>query len=144
MQSRWAALLANAGTSSNSVHPSFIEILRQLTPDDADLLDKLHDSCASKRTRRVTPWVDVITYAERERRVAAWENPEESFQNLSRLGLIQSDYEVDDLRTKVKLTQDGRAQIDAELESHYELAEFAIRFVRACRAPKATIDGPTG
>jgi hypothetical protein len=143
LHSRWAALLANAGASPNSVHPSFIEILRQLTPDDAHLLDKLYDSCASKRIRRVTPWVDVITYAERERRAAAGENPEESFQNLIRLGLIQSDYEVDDRRTKVKFTRDGRAKIDAELESHYELAEFAIRFVRACRVPKATIDAST-
>ena len=143
LHSRWAALLANAGTSPNSVHPSFIEILRQLTPDDAHLLDKLYDSCASKRIRRVTPWVDTITYAERERRAAAGENPEESFQNLIRLGLIQSDYEVDDRRTKVKLTRDGRAKINAELESHYELAQFAMRFVRACRAPKATIDAST-
>ena len=80
---------------------------------------------------------------ERERRAAAGENPEESFQNLIRLGLIQSDYEVDDRRTKVKLTRDGRAKINAELESHYELAQFAMRFVRACRAPKATIDAST-
>jgi hypothetical protein len=136
LHSRWAALLANAGASPNSVHPSFIEILRQLTPDDANLLDKLHDWCVSKSRRRVIPWVDPITYAERDSRVAAGENPEESFQNLLRLGLIQPDYEMDERRTKLKITQDGRANIEAELESHYEFTEFAMRFVRACRAPK--------
>lgn len=99
LHARWAALLANAAAAPSSVHPSFIEILRQLTPDDAHLLDKLYDSCETKRTRMVTPWVNIITYAERERRVAAGENPEESFQNLIRLGLIQADYDVDDRKT---------------------------------------------
>lgn len=139
LHSRWAALLANAGASPNSVHPSFIEILRQLTPDDAQLLDKLYDSCKQKRSRVVTPWVDPITYAERERREAAGEKPQESFQNLIRLGLIQSDYDIDQRRTKIKLRRDGQADFQGELESYFELAEFAIRFIEACRAPK-TID----
>lgn len=136
LHSRWAALLANAAARSNSVHPSFIEILRQLTPEDAQLLDKLYASCESGRTNKVTPWVNSISYAERERRIAAGENLEESFENLIRLGLVQSDYQVDDRSTKVKVR--GRsAKVDAKLKSHYELVEFAFRFVRACRAPKA-------
>lgn len=40
MQTRWAALLANEATSVGSVHPSFLEILRQLALEDARLLDK--------------------------------------------------------------------------------------------------------
>jgi Abortive infection alpha len=55
VQSRWAALLANAAADTVDVHPSYIEILRQFTPQDAVLLDKLHDACESKRTRKVTP-----------------------------------------------------------------------------------------
>ena len=144
LHSRWAALLANAAACPNTVHPSFIELLRQLTPDDAHLLDKLYNSCESKRGRMVTPWVNVITYAERERRVAAGENPEQSFQNLIRLGLIQADYDVDECRTKVKVTRGGKATVDAELERHYDLAEFAFRFVRACRAPKTIDATPPG
>ena len=32
LYTRWAALLANAATSQDSVHPSYIETLKQLTP----------------------------------------------------------------------------------------------------------------
>jgi hypothetical protein len=45
MQTRWAALLANEATGVGSVHPSFIELLRQLAPTDARLLDRLVDWC---------------------------------------------------------------------------------------------------
>jgi hypothetical protein len=44
MSDRWAALLANAAnpeTDSPSVEPSFPEILRQLTPRDAAILDSV-------------------------------------------------------------------------------------------------------
>jgi len=139
LQSHWAALLVNAGIDSNSVHPSFIEILRQLTSEDARLLDKLYDSCLSKRTRKVTPWVDSITYAERESREEAGENPTEPFQNLVRLGLIQTEYEIDKRSSVVNLKQTrfGSAKVPpSKLESHDRLTKFAFRFVQACRAPQ--------
>lgn len=138
LQSDWAALLANAAANASSVHPSFIEILRQLTPEDAQLLDKLYDSCVSKGTRRVTPWVDTA-YVKRERRVEAGENPIEPFQNLIRLGLIQDEYEIDDRPRAVDLkhTRFGSAKVPpSKLKSHDELTEFAMRFVLACRPPK--------
>jgi len=142
LHSRWAALLANACASPNSVHPSFIEILRQLAPDDAHLLDRLYDSCKSKRTRKVGPWVDTISYAEKERRIKEGENPEDSFQNLIRLALIQADYEMDERGTSVKLVGPHAIVPPAKLKSYYELSDFAVKFVKACRAPK-TIDAST-
>jgi hypothetical protein len=139
LHSRWAALLANAASSPNSVHPSFIEILRQLTSDDARLLDKLSDSCKVKRSRRVSPWVDPITYAERERRVAEGENPEAAFDNLVLLGLIEVVYTIDSSKIKVRFTQGRSSKFEGNLDSHHELTESADAFVKACRAPK-TID----
>jgi hypothetical protein len=136
LQSRWAALLANAAASPASVHPSYIEILRQFTPQDATLLDKLYDVCESKRTRKVTPWVDSISYGERERRIASGENPEESFQNLIRLSLIQADYEVDTRATNVTITGQNLKLPPPKLESHYELTDFAAKFVQSCRPPR--------
>ena len=38
MQTRWAALLANEATNVGTVQPSYIDILKQLAPDDARLL----------------------------------------------------------------------------------------------------------
>lgn len=41
LQDRWAALLANAAVSEKSVHPSFIEVLKQLSSSDVLTLDVL-------------------------------------------------------------------------------------------------------
>ena len=45
MQSRWAALLANAADASykTSIPPSFPEILKQLSPEEAKVLDKMYE-----------------------------------------------------------------------------------------------------
>jgi len=151
LHQQWVALLANVAASPDSVHPSFIEVLRQLTPKEAKLLNELYDSCAGKRDRKVQPWVGSITWAERQRRTAAGENPEEQFQNLIRLGLIETEYQLDDRKIKVKFpTRSGvfatggrGAKIDAKLDSDDYLTDFAMRFVKACRAPK-TIDDVGG
>lgn len=139
LHTRWSALLANAATSPGLVHPSYVEILKQLTPEDAQLLDRLYDSCKTKRHRSVTPWVNTITYAERERRVAAGEHPEIPFQNLVRLGLIETVYTIDSSKVKVRYTQGRSSKFEGKLDDHYELTESADLFVQACRAPK-TID----
>jgi hypothetical protein len=149
LHTRWAALLANAAASPDSVHPSFIEVLRQLTPKDAKLLDDLYDSCAGKRDRTVQPWVTQISYAESQRRKAEGENPKESFDNLIRLGLIATEYELDDSKVEVRLPTSGvggvlaGARVKAKLDSDDYLTDFAIRFVQACRAPKTiTVPAP--
>src|SRR5947208_3474868 len=43
LHTRWATLLANAATSQDSVHPSYIETLKQLTSVEARLLDALYE-----------------------------------------------------------------------------------------------------
>ncbi|MGA2201791.1 MAG: Abi-alpha family protein [Terriglobales bacterium] len=141
LHTRWAALLANAAASPDSVHPSFIEVLRQLTPRDAKLLDELYDSCTGKRDRKVQPWVTQISYAESQRRKAAGENPKESFDNLIRLGLIDTEYELDDSKIKVGLKGVNDVRVQAKLDSDDYLTDFAMRFVQACRAPVVTIEG---
>jgi hypothetical protein len=142
LHSRWAALLANAAASSLSVHPSYIEILKQLAPDDAVLLEKLYDHCKETRTSVVKPWIKPITYAERERRAAAGENPEVAFDNLIRIGLIQVAYEIDGKKIKVKVPIPSRkvsgveAEVSGELDEWHVLTDIAKAFVQACRPPK--------
>jgi predicted transcriptional regulator len=148
LHTRWAALLANAATTPNLVHPSYIEVLRQLSPKDAELLDKLYDSCVSKGNRSVQRWDRSISLAERDRRTAAGENPEEQFQNLTRLGLIATEYDLNANKIKVKMPRggvagvlSGGAQVNAKLDTYDYLTDFAMRFVQACRAPAVTIEG---
>jgi hypothetical protein len=141
IHTRWAALLANAAATPDSVHPAYIEVLRQLSPKDAKLLDELYDSCVSKRHRKVQPWVTVLTAADRGRRLAAGENPQEQFDNLIRLGLIATEYDLDGSKIKVRVPRSGvqgmlsGAKVDAKLDSDDYLTDFAFRFVRACRVP---------
>jgi hypothetical protein len=136
MQTRWAALIANEATKVGSVHPSFIEILRQMAPDDARLLDRLYERCMSRLTRVVTPWVDTISHVEMEQRVQAGENPYTPFNNLIRLGLIETVYTIDSKKVKIRFTQRRSSKFEGKLEHHNELADFAYLFVAACRAPK--------
>jgi hypothetical protein len=124
MQTRWAALLANEATNVGSVHPSFIDILRQLAPDDARLLDKLCDACERNKSPKVRPTGDMSHDLEME---SILQSHEDSLENLVRLGLIQSEYEMQN--------RGYRDLPPTDLNSWYELSDFAVRFVRACRAP---------
>jgi hypothetical protein len=146
LHTRWAALLANAAASPNLVHPSYIEILRQLAPEDAGLLDKLYDHCKAKQTNRVEPWIGSVTMAERNERISAGDNPEVPFDNLVRLGLIEVVYEFDERKIKVKVPRYDmtrhpgvEADVVGDLGDYYLFTDVAVAFVQACRAPK-TID----
>jgi hypothetical protein len=43
LQDMWAGLLATASQETDAVWPSFVETLKQLTPDEARYLQRLHD-----------------------------------------------------------------------------------------------------
>ncbi len=134
MQTRWAALLANEATKVGSVHPSFIDILRQLAPDDARLLDKLCDACELQKSRKVGPTGKYSSDLEMGRILESHEN---SLENLVRLGLIQSEYEIED---RNKWAERGQPFLPpTDLNSWYELSDFAVRFVQACRAPRGKV-----
>jgi hypothetical protein len=124
MQTRWAALLANEATSGGSVHPSFIDILKQLTPVDARLLADLCDWCEQKKTLKLILG-NFLTNPELRK---LFDANHESLDNLVRLGLLQTDYEMREQPYEL-----GRP---AQLESWYELSDFTVRFVQACRGPK--------
>jgi hypothetical protein len=140
MQTRWAALIANESTKVGTVHPSFIEILRQMSPEDARLLDRLYERCLSRLTRRVQPWVDSISHADQERRVQMGENPYTPFNNLVRIGLIETVYTIDSKNVKISFTRGRSSKFDGKLDSHHELADIAYLFIAACRAPKKNMD----
>jgi hypothetical protein len=135
MQTRWAALLANEATNVGSVHPCYIDVLKQLSPDDARLLDKVCDWCERKKSRNVSPFDKGFYDAEMYKIL---NSHEDSLENLVRLQLIQSEYKLGDH------PQGGEIRIAGErgfipptyLDRRHELSDFAVRFVRACRAPR--------
>lgn len=143
MQSRWAALIANEAVDVGSVHPSFIEILRQLAPQDARLLDMIYDYWVSPKRDSgkniYRPWIYDVTWAgnvywdehEEERRAA-----EDAFDSLLRLGLVQQEYKLINRYD----TGSNVQAYDLKLKEEYGLSEVSVRFVAACRAPKRKLD----
>jgi hypothetical protein len=91
----------------DSVHPSFIEILRQLTPKDAKLLDDLYDSCVKRDEFKVPPWVEFIRHVDGRRLSVEGAHPAEQFEKLVRLGLVERVYELDDSKIEVKFPEGG-------------------------------------
>jgi len=51
LQSKWAGLLANASRDFDAVPPCFSEILKQLSPNEARLLDGIHDQICAEMSR---------------------------------------------------------------------------------------------
>ncbi len=129
LTARWAGLIATAATTGETL-PAFADILRQLTPEEARLLDFVYAMA------KPHPVIDTAVGVERKalREVSALD--EEAFtvrlQNLSRLGLIVRSASGGfptmagdgwDTATDIGLTFMGRA------------------FVRACRGPEKLVLG---
>ena len=129
MQTRWAALIANEATKVGSVHPSHIELLKQLAPEDARLLDRLYDWCYEKRTNTIQ-MEHVYDPQECQRLIDAGEKPYIAFDNLIRLGLVKPEYTLVDGDTALKIVG-SHAQVfkTAELKNEHQL-NLSCREVR--------------
>jgi hypothetical protein len=125
LHTKWSALLANAASFPDKVHPSYIEILKQLTPDDARFLDKLYTATNGQKYRRLNNLLGEDQFGI-------------PFQNIVRLGLIQTTYDVDGM--KVRMTGAGAPFLSGEMDEDRWLTDFAVGFIEACRPPK-TIEG---
>lgn len=118
LQDRWAALLANAALDAKNVHPAFIEVLKQLTPREAQLLDLISDNRRVATETAVLseiPLSDEIIMSEEDEHRALKRFKEES-SNLVRLGLIE-----------VKIVEQG--------ETYISFTTFGRSFRDACHTP---------
>ncbi|SRR6266496_1851448 len=128
MQSRWAALLANEAIDADSVHPSFVEILKQMSPADARLLDKLYDWCMTKGMK-LWSWSNEPKIDDQE---------STTLQNLFRLDFVESTQELVPGEQGIRIMA-GEPHIigsDPKMNEHYTLSNFALQFVEACRTPE--------
>jgi Abortive infection alpha len=125
LQDKWAALLANASLDSNMVHPSFPEVLKQLTGLEATFLDVLWEL---REKQGSNPLVSTVADRLRQaRRATSKESLEMEVagdlrnRNLLRLGLIHAGF--------IRISTDVRS---------WRLTEYGYEFARACRAPQNT------
>ncbi|MDQ3739723.1 MAG: DUF4393 domain-containing protein [Actinomycetota bacterium] len=117
---RWAALLANASAETVEVPPSFANVLRELEPATARLLDQLYDDVMTIAPE-IRPHFSIF-FEQHDKEEAG--NFPFHVDNLMRLGLVRS----------------GTFG-QAEEYQHLVLTEFGRSFVRACRPP-GTPDPP--
>jgi hypothetical protein len=129
LQDRWAALLANAAVAKESIHPSFTEILKQLSSLEVLALDVLEQTTANEPHGGVSKGVSASMIVSV---MAAWVNARDRVvaadhaatieaelvqagcaENLSRLGLVTIAWPKDELWLGMTL--------------------FGKRFILACR-----------
>jgi hypothetical protein len=150
LQSLWAGLLASASAESDSLSPSFIETLKQLTPSEAVALESLYSYSQSVpetagETANLSQWLGSNKSPEADQLAA------ESFE---RLGIIRrhydllSDYEFFLKSSGLKgqeafyafASQPMRVEDRPHLTHRLEFTDFGIRFMQACRGPRAKED----
>lgn len=138
LHQRWIALLANAATHGD-ILPCFPDILRQLTSQEAQFLDKAYDEDIYDRERRfdeiqtsnpglrVTP--ELAASLGISGKLLSSLDPA-MIENLLRLMLVT--------RTKLSLSTDDKIKHTMPPANHLYVSELEKRFVNVCRIPKAT------
>ena len=146
LQDLWAGVLASASEESDSLSPSFIETLKQLTPAEAKALNKYFDPNKFKKSIRLGegfilpfdgPPGDAPSRLETE--------------TFERLGLIRREYDLQqgghdsvshlfNIESQTKLLYNFSRSLSAnalpELTYEFKFTEYGIRFMKACRGPK--------
>lgn len=131
MQDKWAALLANAAdpTHETPVPPAFPDILRQLSPEDAIVLDRIYDIELPQIPSDHISWMGggVSTSGLEPTLGLSHSKIVLALDNLHRLGLCAPPTETEGARTY--------SGSDFRLE-HYQvyLTAFGATFVNACRS----------
>ncbi|HEV2133390.1 MAG TPA: Abi-alpha family protein [Terracidiphilus sp.] len=135
LQELWAGLLATASQQADVVSRSFIETLKQLTPEEARYMDKLFkDRNGLRGDRRLS------SYAFAPQNGA----PRGASETFERLGLIRRDY-VAGYNTITRNPDNDLTVEDAfdpisasEVEVGYWRAwtDYAIKFWKACHGPR--------
>jgi hypothetical protein len=135
LASKWAGLLASAA-AGNSIHVSYPNILAELTPDEARILDAMYQGYTEDKLR--FEWKELETTIIRSAESDSTVNVKIGMshlmiylQNLSRLGLCDV---PDDL---LKFGSFSSSSISAANRVAITLTMFGITFLRACYGPKS-------
>lgn len=128
MQTRWANLLANAVSGAIEVTPSYVEILKELSPVEALLLDKLHDEASKEPDYRKR-----LNLTFDKQKICAWLSiPLEKFdliiENLFRLNLCR-------MPGSTGMTFGENMRVAVNTTDLFEFTATGFDFVSACKEP---------
>ena len=144
LQDLWAGLLASASDKSDSLSPSFIEILKQLTPSEARLLNSLFEAASAHKIRRLGGLRAISQLAPERKASGAVQLCLDSFE---RLGLIRREYDLQEKTRNYGIFGDATPAPDSffghttaadlpELTFEFEFTEYGLQFMRACKGPQ--------
>ncbi len=126
MQGKWSNLLANAAASTHKVTPNYIEILKELSPIEAKVLDTIYDESTRPRDNK-----NILQFS--TQKICEYfgipaEESEVMVQNLYRLGLCSEP-------GSTGMTF-GEARVALRTTDIFEITSLGVAFVKACREPQ--------
>lgn len=147
LQELWAGLLATASQQTDSVSPSFIETLKQLTPDEARHFEHIYKTIQGAGNQRSGANRPITPYAFTER----WGTPHGvTAETFERLGLIRRDFDVklrsnlNSLNRNINSVNDALHavekavdSIEPEMRYQFIFTDYAVNFLEACHGPRA-------
>ena len=129
MQTKWANLLANAVSGSLDITPNYIEILKELSPIEALILDRLYDEALKQPNSQARKKLQFS-----KEKIAQWlsissDKADLMVENLFRLNLCRMPGSEG-----VSFGENLRAAINTT--EIFELTTTGYEFVKACKAPE--------
>lgn len=134
LQDKWAALLANAATErEDAIHPSFIEVLKQISATEAQFLDSLfllRDDKGPRGKGKVFDEQIIIGMFPALRDELSTKVQREKVSQI-RGGFLKAGLHLNLRRLEL-------ADHDLKTQNGYwyEMTEFGAMFVEACQSPK--------
>jgi Abortive infection alpha len=124
LQDMWAGLLASASQHANAVSPSFVETLKQLTPDEAIALQRVFENTSRTHRRKTVAGMSIPPY----------ELQSETFE---RLGFIRRQYVLRNIPTgEEALNPEYGPHPDPEVAWAFEFTRYTDDFLGACLGPR--------
>jgi hypothetical protein len=136
LQDMWAGLLATASQDTDEISPSFVETLKQLTPDEARYLKRVREMFLAEYRRDDLVPMELPGYKAFEKRgMSVRDVPWGTFE---RLGLMHREYEVHAMHST---DGDRRPIIETEMGYWFVFTEHGVRFLTACEGPSLADSG---
>jgi hypothetical protein len=135
LQELWAGLLATASQQTDSVSPSFVETLKQLTPDEARHLKRVCETLQESSKNKLTANTAITPYAFTK----AWGAPSGvSADTFERLGLVRRDFDVRlwGRSGQPRTSEEALDSMEPEVLYQFVFTRYAVNFLEACQGPR--------
>jgi len=147
LQDLWAGLLATASQQADSVSPSFVETLKQLTPDEARHLQRVYKTHQGIRKQERLVGTPLNASAFRVDEGA----PPGASETFRRLGLIEKDFDVElrkgsmrrqvtNLAKTIDAIELAIDSIEPEISYSYLVTRYMDSFLEACNGPRPSVE----